>query len=203
MKEENHLDNVCKAKGAPIKVTINVSDKRYPALKALNVEINVTNFESSDDISKSKEQGPKYNLKIKKRDLVLIDEIANLESISRAELINKLIHDYFLNELSSIEDSEDDKVNNQLRMLFASRADAIAQKMVHPNSQDKLVINPSGWSGEIVKTEEMQALKNYFNYGVFEKDYLFPDYGRINEEEYIENSRSPAYKKLREKLLEK
>ena len=43
----------------------------------------------------------------------------------------------------------------------------------------------------------------YFNYGVFEKDYLFPDYGRINEEEYIENSRSPAYKKLREKLLEK
>ncbi len=203
MKEVNHLDNVCKTNEAPIKVTINVSDKRYPALKALNVEINITNFESSDDISKSKEQGPKYNLKIKKRDLVLIDEIANLEGISRAELINKLIHDYFLKELSSIEDSEDDRANNQLRMLFASRADAIAQKMVQPHSQDKFVINPLGWSGEIANNEEILALLNYFNYGVFDIDYLFPDYERINEEEYIENSRSPAYKKLREKLLEK
>lgn len=203
MKEVNHLDNVCKTNENPLKVTINVSNERFPYLKALNVVVNVTNFESSDDISKCKEQGPKYNLKIKKRDLVLIDEIANLEGISRAELINKLIHDYFLKELFSIKDSEDVKVNNQLRMLFASRADAIAQKMVHPNSQDKLVINPSGWSGEIVKTEEMQALKNYFDYGEFERDYMLLEYGRIDENEYIESTRSPAYKKLREKLLEK
>ena len=202
MNKNENLDVVDETNDSLNQVQIEVSTKQDPLLKALNLEINLSKFKSSDDVSNSKEQGPKYNLKIKKRDLVLIDEIANLEGISRAELVNKLIHNYFLSELNSIEESNNEYSNNQLRILIASRADAIAQKMCQPNYQNDFVADPLGWSGEIVKDYVCASLNNYFNYGDFAVDHC-PNLEGLDEDDYIEQSRTDAYKKIREKLLEK
>lgn len=167
---------------------------------SFEVRIDLSNFQDAEDIANNKDQGPKYNLKIKKRDLVLIDEIANQESVSRAELVNKLISSFLLKQLSSIEESDNSFTNYEMKMLIASRADAIAEKLKNPDFQPKFILNHLGWSGEIVKDHMYRSMENVFNYGQFTQE-VQPN-GEINEEDYIEQSRTDSYRKIREKLLE-
>lgn len=166
------------------------------------VDIDLSKFEGSNSVLNKKEQEPKYNLKIKKRDLVLIDELANFEGISRAEFVNKLIYNFLFKQLMNIKDGDNELANNELRMLIASRADAISKKYNNPDFNKKFVLDSKGWTGDVVHNEVYESMKNTFMYGQFQTEIQPNDLG-ISEQEFVEEMRSDTYKKIREKLLEK
>lgn len=63
----------------------------------------------------------KFNIRIKREDLCLLDAIANYHNITRSALINKLLHDVLLNELITIDDNAIDA-----RAFIACLADKLA-----------------------------------------------------------------------------
>ena len=201
MEDNEKIENENNTENSIIKVKLE-NPRKGESLSpdSFEVGIDLSNFQDAEDIANNKDQGPKYNLKIKKRDLVLIDEIANQEGVSRTELVNKLISSFLLKQLDSVKENDNRFTNYELKMLIASRADAIAEKLKNPDFQPNFILNHLGWSGEIVKDHMYRSMENVFNYGQFTQE-VQPN-GEINEEDYIEQSRTDSYRKIREKLLE-
>lgn len=164
----------------------------------LTFDKHLFNQHTADYIKKrSDTESPKFNLKIKKRDLLIIDEIAKDRGNTRAEVINYLLYQHLLSELKSICDSGDEKDNKKLQMLLAARADAITHKATYPDSYDDLYFDPMGWCGELLGDVLEKVFSDYYEYG--EMKVSAEVNGATNEPS---NVKSETYKKIYEKLIE-
>lgn len=84
--------------------------------------IDYEKFMSTDRVenSKRKQAGKKYNIKIKKSDLILLDELAEVIEVPRSVLLNTILHDIL--RISLTEEIKD----GDTKVLIAREADKIA-----------------------------------------------------------------------------
>jgi len=76
----------------------------------------------------------KYNMRIKRQDLTLIDELAKAASRPRSEVINELLHSILLKELNSIS-----KIDARLLVAMTADRDAKYDDLARPWSFDALM----------------------------------------------------------------
>ena len=57
----------------------------------VKVILDLSRFSNSEYTKQTNKDQAKYNVKLSKRDVYLIDEIASIENTSRAEIINRLV----------------------------------------------------------------------------------------------------------------
>lgn len=90
--------------------------------------INHEKFMASDEreIVRKKQPSKKYNIKIKKSDLILLDAMAETNEVPRSVLLNEILHEILLKSLKEEIKDEDTKV------LIASEADKLV-KYDHTN----------------------------------------------------------------------
>lgn len=77
----------------------------------------------------------KFNIRIKQHDICLLDALAAHEGVARSVLINKLLHDFLLDELMSIEDDD-------ARALLAVTAD---ERATYDDLAQSWVLSAIGW----------------------------------------------------------
>jgi hypothetical protein len=152
----------------------------------------------SDYIKKrSDSESPKFNIKIRKTDLLLIDEIAQEYGNTRAEVINYLLYKHLLNELKSVNDSGNEKDNKKLQMLLAAKADAIANKATYPKIGQISYFDPMGWCGDLLGDVLEKVFSDFYNYG--EMRTSTEDTGKQAKPS---DNKTETYKKIYEKLME-
>lgn len=85
--------------------------------------INHEKFMTSDEreILRKKQPSKKYNIKIKKSDLFLLDAMAETNEVPRSALLNDILHEILLKSLREEIKDEDTK------MLIASEADKLVK----------------------------------------------------------------------------
>ena len=164
--------------------------------ESIDVSIDMSNF-GNEDVKDNDTK--KYNIRIKKSDLYLIEEIANIEGTSRAEIINTLIKNYLEKELTAIrEDNDCEQTNIKLKLLIAARAAALSDK----SCEDKFKYDPSGWCGFVAKGEMMSEIKHAAKYGVYDINWIPSDLDNLSEEDYIKKQQTDVYKTIKKMLLE-
>lgn len=86
-----------------------------------NFRINREKFMVSDEreILRKKQPSKKYNIKVKKSDLILLDAMAETNEVPRSVLLNDILHEILLKSLKEEVKDED------TRMLIASEADKL------------------------------------------------------------------------------
>lgn len=166
----------------------------------VKVILDLSRFSNSEYTKQTNKDQAKYNVKLSKRDVYLIDEIASIENTSRAEIINRLVFNFLLEELTSINDL-------QLQLLIAARADSLVHEENGDNISSKYIVDYLGWCSEVrtVKSYIELSLENLFKYGRLSSDepgYAAYSVGNKTEEELIEENYSEIFKKIRNKLLE-
>lgn len=185
------------------RVVINPKDKQGAfAPDSVSLSIDMSKFENEESTVTTDNETKKYNIKIKKQDLVLIDEIANLEGASRTEIINKLISSYLVKTLLTIkEEGEPEEQNIKLRLLIASRADALTDKSLN-TGETSFKYDPFGWCGLVAKGETIAAIKHASKYGFFDLSYDPSSTSDLTPEKFVEQNQTDVYKKIKKILLE-
>ena len=164
----------------------------------LTFDKHLFNQHPADYIKKrSDTESPKFNIKIKKRDLLIIDEIAKDRGNTRAEVINYLLYQHLLSELKSVCDTGDEKDNKKLQMLLAARADAITHKTTYPDAYDDLYFDPMGWCGDLLGDVLEKVFSDYYEYGEMKASSL-----EANNKTEPSSQNTETYKKIYEKLIE-
>lgn len=119
----------------------------------------------------------KFNIRVKREDLCLLDVMAKHHNIPRSTLINNLLHDVLLKELMEIDDNAMDA-----RVLIAKTADELA-------SYDSLT---SPWILDMVKPQLQELFDLILNFNC-------PIHGSQNEQTG-EDGHSSVYKHVVELL---
>lgn len=113
----------------------------------------------------------KYNIRIRREDLVLLNLLADQKNISRSVLLNNLLHEILLDELKSIKERD-------VRLLLAQTADSRA-------NYDDL---SSPWVIDAIKTECNLIVDNIKQYNKAElhvqDDPYAPQDHSWNSEQY-------------------
>lgn len=93
------------------------------SIKKEDFRINHEKFMASDerDILRKKQPSKKYNIKIKKSDLILLDAMAETNDVPRSALLNEILHEILLKSLKEEIKDKDTK------MLIASEADKLVK----------------------------------------------------------------------------
>ena len=185
------------------KVVLKPNLKKGPlSPESIDISIDMSKFGNEVLNCRQDNDARKYNIKIKKSDLYLIEEIANLEGTSRAEIINSLIKNYLEKALTEIkEDNDYETTNLKLKLLIASRADALSDK----TSEAKFKYDPSGWCGYVAKerTEDViEEIKHAAKYGTYDVNSIPSELNNLTEEEYLNQTQTDVYKAIKKLLLE-
>lgn len=129
-----------------------------PMLKGLSfikpttyeVSINEENFLTNENLEIEKKiQESKFNIRVKKCDLYLLDEMAKHLSVSRSTILNHIVHEILKKEVGSIKDidtvaliahaadvnSKSDEINDSwTHTFFKSYLNAIIENTINWNS---------------------------------------------------------------------
>lgn len=125
----------------------------------------------------------KFNIRVKQDDICLLDALAKLHGVTRAALINEILHAIMVDELMSIEDQD-------ARVLLAHVCDQAASydAMAQPWVYDAL-----GPEFRFILKNALEGSDTMTGQPV---EMNFPSGYKYTEEEY----RSPTYLGLRERL---
>lgn len=98
----------------------NISKK---TIEKENFRINREKFMASDEreILRKKQPSKKYNIKIKKSDLILLDAMAETNEVPRSTLLNEILHEILLKSL------EEEIKDKDTKILIASEADKLVK----------------------------------------------------------------------------
>lgn len=98
------------------------------------VRLHPEKLPSAPDETPQRRSERKYNMRIKRQDLTLLDELAKADGRPRSELINELLHNILLKELNSIS-----KIDARLLIALTADRDATYNDLARPWSFDALM----------------------------------------------------------------
>ncbi|WMS45290.1 hypothetical protein RDV64_23405 (plasmid) [Acuticoccus sp. MNP-M23] len=124
----------------------------------------------------------KFNIRIKQDDIFLLDALAKFHGVTRATLINEILHEVMRDELMSIGQGD-------ARVLMACTADQTA-------SYDEL---SQPWIYDALRSEFSHIIQNMLDYGSLgegQPGHDWPSSSSTPEDDY----RDPVFVGLRDKL---
>lgn len=139
-----------------------------------NFRINHEKFMASEEreILRKKQPSKKYNIKIKKSDLILLDAMAETNEVPRSVLLNDILHEILLKSLKEEINDEDTKI------LIASEADKLV-------NYDHTTVP---WIIDALPIECHYLIKNVMKYNqsvvYVQPDMYSPDDTNFNSESY-------------------